>query len=72
MRAAVGRTGAPISTAESQEETRLGLSSNPVASTILRNKPFGEHVEGLSYFRDESCGFMIVFKWSGAVNEPRG
>jgi hypothetical protein len=72
MRAAVGRTGAPISTAESQEERRLGLSSSPVASIFLRNEPFDEYVEGLFYFRDKSCGFTTVFTWSGAVNEPRG
>jgi hypothetical protein len=29
-------------------------SSNPVASTIFRNEPFGQHVEGLSHFREES------------------
>jgi hypothetical protein len=29
--AEVGRTGAPISTAESQEETHPGLSSNPAS-----------------------------------------
>jgi len=28
--------------------------SNPVAPTVVRNKPFGEHVEGLSHFGDES------------------
>ena len=50
----VGRTGAPISTAESRKETHLGLSSNPVAPTFFRNEPSGEHVEGLSYLRDES------------------
>ena len=38
-----------------------GLGSNPVAPTILQKKPFGENVEGLSHFRDESYGFMIVF-----------
>jgi len=27
---------------------------NPVAPTILRNEPFGEYVEGLSYCGDES------------------
>jgi hypothetical protein len=30
-------------------------SSNPVAPTVFRKKPFGENVEGLSHFRDESC-----------------
>ena len=30
-------------------------NSNPVAPTIFRNEPFGEHVEGLSYYRNESC-----------------
>ena len=29
--------------------------SNPVTPTFFRDKPFGEYVEGLSYFRDESC-----------------
>ena len=28
--------------------------SNPVASSFFRNEPSGEHVEGLSYLRDES------------------
>ena len=28
--------------------------SNPVAPTFFRKKPFGQNVEGLSYFRDES------------------
>jgi hypothetical protein len=37
-RADVGRTGAPISTAESKEETHLGLSSNPVAPTISQTQ----------------------------------
>src|SRR5262245_2789810 len=39
LRAGVVRTGAPISTAESQEETHLGLSSNPVAPTTNHMKP---------------------------------
>jgi len=30
-------------------------SSNPVAPTFFRNEPFGENVEGLSHFGDESC-----------------
>src|SRR6266446_86288 len=29
--------------------------SNPLAPTIFQNEPFGEHVEGLSHFRDKSC-----------------
>jgi hypothetical protein len=58
----VGRTEAPISTVESQEETHLGLSSNPVAPTFFRNEPFGENVEGLSYCGDKSCSSQIVFK----------
>jgi hypothetical protein len=35
--------------------TFTGSSSNPVAPTIPRNKPFGEHVEGLSVCGDKSC-----------------
>jgi hypothetical protein len=35
--------------------------SNPVAPTVFRKKPFGENVEGLSYFRRESCAPRIVF-----------
>ena len=49
--AEVGRTGAPISTAESQKETYLGLSSNPVAPTLFRSKPFGENVEGFFWLK---------------------
>jgi hypothetical protein len=37
-RVEVGRTGAPISTAESQEETHPGLSSSQVAPTILQTQ----------------------------------
>jgi len=55
MRAEVVPTGAHVSTAESQEETHPGLSSNPVAPTFFRKKPFGKNVERLSYFRDKSC-----------------
>jgi len=33
-----------------------------VAPIVLRNEPFGEHVEGFSYYRDGSCSFKIVFK----------
>jgi hypothetical protein len=40
-------------------------SSNPVAPTIFRKKPFGENVEGLSYFGDGSCIAKTVFKWRG-------
>ena len=29
--------------------------STPFRSTLRDKKPFGEHVEGLSYLRDESC-----------------
>jgi len=36
VRAEVGRTGALISKAESQEQTHLGLSSNPVAPIMLQ------------------------------------
>src|SRR5262249_55625452 len=59
----VGRTGVPISTAESREETHLGLSSNPVAPIILRNEPFGEYVEGLFHCEDASYRSTSVFKW---------
>jgi hypothetical protein len=40
----------------------FGVGSNPVAPTVFRNEPFGEHPEGLSYYRDGSCSFKIVFK----------
>ncbi len=42
-----GRTGAPVSTAESQEETHPGLSSNPVAPTVFITSLF--------------CGFLLGF-----------
>jgi hypothetical protein len=29
--------------------------SNPVAPTVFRKKPFGEHVEGLSHYGNEYC-----------------
>src|SRR5215472_5851494 len=45
LRARVGRTGALISKAESQEQTHLGLSSNPVAPTCFTKKPFGQQLE---------------------------
>ncbi len=48
------------------------FNSRPLAPIVFREKPFGEYVEGLSYVSGKSCGFMIVFKWSGAVNELRG
>src|SRR5262249_8817106 len=37
--------------------------SNPVASTILRNEPFGEYVEGLFHCEDASYRSTSVFKW---------
>ncbi len=36
-----------------QEQRVAG--SNPVASTIFCNEPFGQNVEGLSHFTDKSC-----------------
>src|SRR5207249_2738889 len=53
----VGRTGAPISTAESRKETHLGLSPSPVAPTIFLEKPFDENVEELSHCGGEVCAF---------------
>jgi hypothetical protein len=38
VRAEVGRTGALIGKAESQEQTHLALSSNPVAPTISQTQ----------------------------------
>jgi hypothetical protein len=38
-------------------------SSNPVAPTILRNEPFGEHVEGLFHCEDAGYRSTSVFKW---------
>jgi hypothetical protein len=38
LRASVGQTGAPISTAESQEEAHPGVSSNPVGPTSCNIK----------------------------------
>jgi hypothetical protein len=35
-------------------------SSNPVSPTFLRNEPFGKYVEGLSYFRDETCAVELA------------
>jgi hypothetical protein len=35
---------------------------SPVTPTFFRKKPFGEIVEGLSYYRDGSCSFKIVLK----------
>ena len=57
--------GFPASEADDKE-----FNSRPVSPNSFSEKPFGENVEGLSHFRDESCGFMIVFKRNGAVNEP--
>jgi hypothetical protein len=31
------------------------VGSNPAVPTFSEKKPFGQKVEGLSYFRDESC-----------------
>ena len=31
------------------------VGSNPAPATFRNKKPFDEHVEGLSYCRDESC-----------------
>src|SRR5262249_54274724 len=44
----------PSATAESQEETHPGLSSNPVAPTFFQRRPFGGNVEGPSH-----CGNKI-------------
>src|SRR5262249_43764949 len=37
--------------------------SNPVPPIILRNKPFGEYVEGLFLCEDASYRSTSVFKW---------
>jgi hypothetical protein len=34
--------------------SKSARGSSPLSSTFLDNAPFGENVEGLSYFRDES------------------
>jgi hypothetical protein len=39
---------------------RADGSSNPVARIIFRKKPFGKNVEGLSYFREESCAVELA------------
>jgi len=36
-------------------------SSNPVASTIFKRKPFGENVEGLSHCGDENYNSNLAF-----------
>lgn len=36
--------------------------TSPVAPTCLGNEPFGENVEGLSLFRNESCYVTLLFK----------
>ena len=47
-------------------------SSNPVAPTIFRNKPFGEYVEGLSHCEDASYRSTSVFKWNYTKVELTG
>jgi hypothetical protein len=50
----VGRTGAPISTAESQEGTHLGLSSNPVAPIFFLSMRFCHCFLGFMRFNHAS------------------
>jgi hypothetical protein len=37
------------------------FNSRLVVPTFFRKKPFGENVEGLSHFRDGTCGFKSGF-----------
>jgi hypothetical protein len=48
-----GATSADHTEASTKPIQASAGSSNPVASTSFRKKPFGDNVEGLSYFRDE-------------------
>jgi len=51
-------------------ECRAG--SNPVAPTILRNEPFGEHVEGLFHCEDAGYRSTSVFKWHCTMSNSQG
>jgi hypothetical protein len=42
-------------------------SSNAVAQTIFRKKPFGEYAEGLLHCEDASYRSTSMFKWHWAM-----
>jgi hypothetical protein len=53
--------GTMVALRRSKVRDREVGGSNPLAPTFFRKKPFGENVEGLSHFRDGTCGFKSGF-----------
>src|SRR5262249_26034242 len=43
--------------------------SNPLTPTVFSKRPFGERVEGLSYFRDKSCACKLEIQ-TGNFKQP--
>jgi hypothetical protein len=51
-----------LTTSTTRRTNQKKVHRRPVTPTFFRNKPIGEHVEGHSLFRDESCGMTLEFK----------